>query len=95
MDKLNLSPQTNDRLALARLGENVRRTRRCLEVSQEALADMCGLHRTYVSDVERGSRNVSFASLLKLARGLGTTIAELTRNVEDDPRPQSEPSNGQ
>jgi transcriptional regulator with XRE-family HTH domain len=64
------------------LGENVRVLRQQNNMSQETLGSMCGLNRTYICDIERGSRNVSFASLVKLSRGLGTTISELTRNIE-------------
>ena len=67
---------------LLALGENIRRLRRSLKISQEKLAGKCELHRTYLSDVERGNRNLSFLSLLAVARGLGLTISELTRNVE-------------
>ena len=72
---------------LLTLGENIRRARRKLNISQEALAERCGLHRTYVCDIERGARNVSFGSLLKLAQGLKTNISELMRNVETGLRP--------
>src|SRR5271154_1759765 len=64
------------------LGENIRRARQSLQLSQEAMAEVCDFHRTYICDVERGARNVTLGSLLKLARGLGTTVSELTRNVE-------------
>jgi len=67
---------------LLALGENIRRLRRSLKISQEELAEKCELHRTYLSDLERGNRNLSFLSLLAVARGLGLTISELTRNVE-------------
>ena len=67
---------------LLALGENIRRLRRSLKISQEKLAEKCGLHRTYLSDLERGNRNLSFLSLSAVARGLGLTISELTRNIE-------------
>jgi transcriptional regulator with XRE-family HTH domain len=67
---------------LLALGENIRRLRQNLTISQEELAQRCELHRTYMSDVERGYRNLSFLSLLAVARGLGVTISELTRNIE-------------
>jgi ribosome-binding protein aMBF1 (putative translation factor) len=78
----DIRPLSYEELDLAKLGENIRKARRNLKLSQEDLADRCGLHRTYVSDIERGARNVSFGSLLKLARGLVTTISELTRAVD-------------
>lgn len=51
-------------------------------MSQEELAFRCGLHRTYLSDVERGLRNLSFFSLLAVAKGLRLSISELTRGIE-------------
>jgi transcriptional regulator with XRE-family HTH domain len=69
---------------LLKLGENIRRSRRNLHITQEALAEQCGLHRTYLCDVERGARNVSFISISKLAKGLRTSISELMLNVETE-----------
>ena len=63
------------------LGENIRSVRHRLSISQEELAFKCGLHRTYVCDIERGARNLSFSSLLKLACGLGLNVSDLTRNI--------------
>jgi transcriptional regulator with XRE-family HTH domain len=94
MMKPELSNLACNELELVRLGENIRRNRKNLKVSQEELASLCGLHRTYVCDIERGARNVSFCSLLKLARGLGTTISELTRDVESGVGPRIETGNG-
>ena len=50
-------------------------------MSQEELAERSDLHRTYLSDVERGSRNPSFLTLLAIARGLGLTVSEMTRDI--------------
>jgi transcriptional regulator with XRE-family HTH domain len=52
------------------LGAAIRRERSHLGISQEELAKKSGLHRTYVSDLERGARNPSVGSLQKLARAL-------------------------
>ena len=53
-----------------RVGQNLRRAREELGISQEDLADRAGLHRTYVSGVERGVRNPTVTVLEKLAKAL-------------------------
>jgi len=60
-----------------RLGRNVRRYRLERELSQEALADEAGIHRTYVSDVERGSRNPTIVIVEKLALALAVSASDL------------------
>ena len=47
--------------------------------SQEELAERAGLHRTYVSGVERGVRNPTVTVLEKLARGLGVSMPDLVK----------------
>lgn len=60
-----------------RLAKNLRRLRQAKGVSQEAFADEAGIHRTYVSDLERGSRNPTITVIEKIARALGVPIGEL------------------
>lgn len=69
---------------LNRFGYAVRRIRHDRHISQEQLADMCGLHRTYISDVELGKRNVSLENVEKVALALDITITELFTEVEKE-----------
>jgi transcriptional regulator with XRE-family HTH domain len=62
---------------LVRFGQRLRAVRERVGVSQEKLAEMASLHRTYVSSVERGKRNISLLNIEKLAGALGVTLAEL------------------
>lgn len=62
---------------LIRFGEKVREFRRQKGVSQEKLAELAGLHRTYVSSVERGERNVSLLNIAKLAGALQVPLDRL------------------
>ena len=55
----------------------VRRSRKRLGLSQEQLAERSDLHRTYISDIERGARNLSLESISKLARALEVSVAAL------------------
>ena len=55
---------------LRKLGDAVRRGRKDLALSQEDFAELCDLHRTYVGQVERGEKNVSFINILRLAKAL-------------------------
>jgi transcriptional regulator with XRE-family HTH domain len=59
------------------LAKNLRLLRAERALSQERLADLSGLHRTYVSSVEREERNISIDNLERLARALGTSLATL------------------
>ena len=51
-------------------GTNLREFRNKLEFSQEELADICGLHRTYISDLERFQRNIALNNIQKIADAL-------------------------
>ncbi len=61
----------------ARVGRNMKRLREARGWSQEELADQAGIHRTYVSGVERGVRNPTVTVLEKLAIALGATLPDL------------------
>lgn len=61
------------------LGKRVRHLRLRRGWSQEALAEKADLDPTYVGDIERGQRNPSYLSLVKLARALNISLPELLR----------------
>lgn len=65
----------------AAFGMTVRRLRQAKGLSQERLAEACGLDRTYVSGVERGTRNISLVNICRLAGALDCQPQELLVEV--------------
>ena len=65
-----------------RLGLNIRHRRLELKLSQEKLADLAGLHRTYIGAIERGERNVSLLNIVAVARALGVLPSQLIGGIE-------------
>jgi len=63
-----------------RFGLKVRAARRRLGISQEELAFRCRLHRTYISDIERGARNVSLINIRKISIALKVKPSKLLDN---------------
>ena len=63
------------------LGQRIRARRRELGMSQEGLAHESGLDRSYVGRVERGEHNLTFVSLVKLARAMKCDVATLTVGI--------------
>lgn len=59
------------------VGRNIRRLREAREWSQEELAHRSGIHRTYISDVERGNRNISVVNIHRIALALDVPAARL------------------
>ena len=66
------------------LGIVIKRRREHLALSQDQLALRADLHRTYISDVERGARNLSFDSIYSLSKGLGALPSLLFAEAELD-----------
>ena len=58
-------------------GENVRRERQQRKISQEELANICDLHRTYIGIIERAEKNITLLNATKIAEGLGVTLIYL------------------
>jgi transcriptional regulator with XRE-family HTH domain len=66
---------------LRRFGEAVRSRRVQIGLTQEQLAALAELDRTYVGGIERGGRNPSYLNLVKLARALRVTLSQLLEGV--------------
>jgi len=61
--------------------QSIRKTQR---LSQEKLAEISGLHRTYISSLERGARNPTLTTLQALANALNTEIAYLVSGISNE-----------
>ena len=80
-DPIAMAVRTSNELLRA-LGAVVRARRLARGLTQEALAEGSGLHTTYVSDVERGLRNVGVINLDRLAAALSIDLEDLMADVE-------------
>lgn len=70
-----------DRGLCLRFGENLKRTRRHLALSQEELAERASLHRTQIGNLERGLRMPRLDTIVKLAGGLEVSPCELLKGL--------------
>jgi transcriptional regulator with XRE-family HTH domain len=75
--------QATQGTARERFAWRLRRARMDQGISQEALADLAGLHRTYVGSVERGERNVSIDNMERLAAALRLDVSALLEPVTE------------
>ena len=64
-----------------KFGLVVRERRLQLHMTQEELAEVTGLHRTYISEVERGERNISLENISKIASALQISLQNLFRKI--------------
>lgn len=65
----------------AKLGAAMRRRRLASEYSQDSFADAIGMHRAYYSSIERGERNLTLATVKRVADGLGCRISDLMQDA--------------
>ena len=65
----------------ANFGKTVRKLRQKRKLSQEKLAELCGLHTNYIGRIERGQQNISLQNIEKIARGLRVRVKDLFRDV--------------
>lgn len=66
---------------LIELGNQIRELRKINGLSQEQLALQAEVDRSYVGGIERGERNVSFLTLVKIAECIGCDVAKFTKNI--------------
>jgi len=68
-------------LIAKKFGKNLRALRKEASLSQERLADIAGVHRTYIGMIERGEKNITIVNIEKLARALNISISELLKGL--------------
>lgn len=71
---------------LSNFGAVVKSRRLGLALSQEELAHRSGLHRTYITDIERGARNITLKNVKKLSEALQISLSDLFSQVESRPQ---------
>lgn len=74
------------RQILIDFGNKVRERRKKLGLSQEALADIAGVHRTYIGMIERAEKNITLENIGKLAKALKVEISEILKKVGHEGR---------
>ena len=73
------APQDDPRVAF---GKALRKLRTAKGISQEKLADLAEIHRTYIGDVERGTRNISLVNMTRIAAALGVQLSRIFQETE-------------
>ena len=63
------------------IGQRIRSYRLQSGFNQEELAEKCGLHSTYIGQVERGEKNATIESISKIANGLNLSLSKLFENI--------------
>jgi transcriptional regulator with XRE-family HTH domain len=63
-------------------GQAVRKLRLAKGVSQEKLAELAEIHRTYIGDVERGTRNIALLNMCRIAAALDVSLSRLIQEME-------------
>ena len=69
-------------ILLKKFGDRVQSLRNQAGISQEKLAEMAEMHRTYISGIERGERNVSLINIMRLASALNVSVSKLMEGID-------------
>lgn len=67
---------------LQKFGKQLQNLRKAQGLSQEELAERCGLHRTYIGGIERGERNVALLNILRIASALQVSPSQLVEGMD-------------
>lgn len=78
-----MNGNSEDREKLKKLGTRIRKIRVEKSISQEELAELANVHRTYVGMIERGEKNLTVLSIQKISSALGISISDLFEGYED------------
>lgn len=65
-----------------KFGENLKKLRKERDLSQEDFADKCGLHRTYIGGLERGERNPTLSTMVRIAKTFEINISQLLKDIK-------------
>ena len=63
------------------IGKQIQTLRRRRGISQEELADMCGLHRSHLGQIERGELNVTLVTVQRIGKGLGVSLNQILGSI--------------
>ena len=69
-------------ILLKKFGDRVQSLRNQAGISQEKLAELAEMHRTYISGIERGERNVSLINIMRLANALNVSVSKLMEGID-------------
>lgn len=78
-----MNDDSTDKAKLVSLGKRIKEMRKERAISQEQLAELAFVHRTYIGMIERGEKNVTIISAEKIAVALGISVSELFAGYED------------
>ena len=73
--------KTMDKCLLKSFGQKIKKLRQDKKLSQEAFAEIVGVHRTYIGMIERGEKNITLENINKLAIAFNISLSELFKNL--------------
>lgn len=73
--------ENGKKIELIRFGKNVKKFRKRLKLTQEELGNLAGLHKTYISSVEHGERNISLVNIYNISKALKCSVCDLVENL--------------